>query len=153
MASIEQEVQRLKDIEEIRALKTHYAELCDDSYNPKGLAALFTEDAIWDGGLFGRYVGLQQIHDFFAGVSAHLTFALHMTMCHRIEIAPSGTEATGHWYTWMPATMDGRAVFAAATYNDEYKKVNGTWLFHRVNAQIHFMTPYEQGWVKQPYLS
>ena len=153
MASIEQEVQRLKDIEEIRALKTRYAELCDDNYNPDGLAALFTEDAIWHGPPMGTFHGPKEIREFFAGVSAHLTFALHMTMCHRIEIGPSGTDAIGHWYTWTPATMDGRAVFIAATYDDEYKKVNGAWLFHRVNAHIHFLTPYEAGWVKEPFLT
>ena len=152
MTTLEQEVQRLKDIEEIRLLKTRYAELCDDHYNPDGLAALFTEDAVWDGSPMGRFVGREQIREFYAGVSARIPFALHMTMCHRIEIAPSGSEASGHWYTWTPAILHGRAVFMASNHSDEYKKAGGKWLIHRVKSTIHFITPYESGWVKEPFL-
>ena len=41
MASLEEKVQRLLDIQEIRDLKTQYAMYCDDQYNPDGIASLF----------------------------------------------------------------------------------------------------------------
>ncbi len=39
---------RLADIEEIKNLKARY---CDDNYDADGIASLFIEDGIFDGGL------------------------------------------------------------------------------------------------------
>ena len=46
LAQLEQRVQALEDVNTIRHLKVRYAAYCDDHYNPDGLAALFTEDAV-----------------------------------------------------------------------------------------------------------
>ena len=53
MTSAEQ-VQWLFDVEQIKQLKHRYCAYCDDSYNPKGIGSLFTENGVWDGGVFGR---------------------------------------------------------------------------------------------------
>ncbi len=151
MGTLEQRVQRLQDITDIRRLKIEYAQQCDDNYNPDGLTALFTDDAVWEGTGLGRYEGKQAIHGFWTDASGRFTFALHYMVGDAIDIAPSGVEATGHWYLWEPATIDGRAMFVAATYDDVYKKVDGRWLFHRVQAHSHFLAPYESGWVKVPF--
>ena len=152
MESLEARVQRLEDIEEIRRLKIQYAMYCDDHYNPPGIASLFVENAVWDGGRVGRYVGRQAIHDFFATQDAAISFALHYTLGHQITIDPSGKTATGTWYIFMLATAKGQAFWLAGTYADEYVKVEGKWYFQNVNVQIRFMTPYEQSWVKKPSL-
>jgi len=49
LAQLEQRVQALEDVNAIRHLKARYAAYCDDQYNPEGLAALFTEDAVEGG--------------------------------------------------------------------------------------------------------
>lgn len=96
MATLEERIQRLEDIKEIQALKIAYARAADDRYNADRLAALFTEDAVWDGGeKFGMHRGRQAIHDFFAPISEAFTFALHYYMGPTIDIAPSGVAATG----------------------------------------------------------
>jgi ketosteroid isomerase-like protein len=155
MPTLEERVQRLEDIEDIRRLKIRYAELCDAHYDdPDGLAALFTDDAVWDGGSdFGVYQGKQAIRAFFAGVSKQITFALHYMIGHAIDIAPSGHEASGTCYLWMPATLNGRAVWLAATYDNRYRKVGGQWLFSQVKVTVAFMTPYETGWVQERVVS
>jgi SnoaL-like domain len=62
MPTLEERVQRLEDIEDIRRLKIRYAGLCDAQYDLDGLASLFTDDAVWDGGSdFGVYQGKQAI--------------------------------------------------------------------------------------------
>ena len=48
-------VQMLDDLEAIKRLKHQYCAYCDDNYNPDGIADLFVEDAVWDGGDFGRW--------------------------------------------------------------------------------------------------
>src|SRR5262249_60271154 len=55
LAQLEQRVQVLEDVNAIRHLKARYAAYCDDQYNPEGLAALFTEDAVWESQGLGRF--------------------------------------------------------------------------------------------------
>ena len=63
-------VQVLEDIEAIKKLKARYCAYCDNNYDADGLASLFTEDAIWDGGeRLGRSVG-QEIQPPDAGISS-----------------------------------------------------------------------------------
>ncbi len=150
MASLEERVQRLEDIEEIRRLKQVYAKLCDNDYEPVGLSNLFTENATWDADELGFHLkGKQEIHDFFAEVSGSYTFALHYTLGHIIDVDSNGTDAQGTWYIWMPATVNGHATFFAATYEDTYKKVDGRWLCDTVRIHLGFFTTYEKGWVQE----
>ena len=153
MPSLEERVQRLEDLEAIRALKIRYAGLCDDAYNPEGLAALFAGDAVWDGTPhLGRFEGRAAIRAYFAGASAEVTFALHYTLGHLIDVEVSGTRATGTWYLLMPGTVLGRrAVWVGGTYRDVYVKQDGHWLFQDVRLHLDFITPYEKGWVTKPF--
>ena len=151
MPTLDERIQRLEEIEAIRKLKIVYAQHCDNNYDPEALAPLFTEDAVWEMGPLGRFEGRQAIHDFFADVSKRFTFALHYMCGPVIDLDPSGTEASGTWYIWETATIDGVAMFVAATYEDRYRKEDGVWKFSRVKVNPAFMTPYEDGWVKKPF--
>ena len=93
----------------------------------------------------GVYQGKQAIRAFFAGVSKQITFALHYMIGHAIDIAPSGYEASGTWYLCVPATMNGRAVWLAATYDDRYRKVGGQWVVLPGERELSSTTPYENG--------
>src|SRR5438067_11911393 len=57
LAQLEQRVQALEDVNAIRHLKARYAAYCDDQYNPDAIAALFTEDAVWESQGLGRFEG------------------------------------------------------------------------------------------------
>ena len=48
LEQLERRLQALEDAEAIRNLKARYAALCDNDYNPDGIATLFTEAAVWD---------------------------------------------------------------------------------------------------------
>ena len=58
---VEQRLQMVEDVEAIKKLKYQYCAYCDDNYNADWIANLFTEDAIWEGGTFGRYEGREAI--------------------------------------------------------------------------------------------
>ena len=77
LEELENRVRTLEDTDAIRNLKARYAELCDDNYDPDGLAALFVEDAVWESGSLGRFEGREAIRDFFRGASKIFTFAIH----------------------------------------------------------------------------
>ena len=150
MATVEQRLQRLEDIEEIRTLKQKYAKLCDQSYEPVGISNLFTENAHFDSDVQDVHLkGKKEIHDFFKDVSSSFTFALHYTLGHIVDVDDNGVDAKATWYIWMPATVNDSATLFAATYSDTYKKVSGTWLCDTVRIHLGFFTRYENGWVKE----
>ena len=141
--SLEQQVQRLTDIEDIKQLKARYAAACDDDYNPDRLAPLFAEDAIWDGSILGYAEGRQGIHEFFAASSALVPFAVHQVSNPLIEI--DGDVATGQWYLWQPMVFQGQALWLSAVYDDSYVRRDGGWLYQHLKLNIRMLTPYEEG--------
>lgn len=148
-------IQILEDIESIKDLKALYAEVCDDKYNPKRMADLFTDDAVWDGGdHFGVHHGRSAVIKFFAGVSDTIVFARHYFVQPRLKV--DGRDlATGSWYMWMVGTFRGnkgdKAVFFAGIEEEVYQKVNGKWFFKKLKLHSDFITPYEEGWHKSPF--
>jgi len=144
--NLEATVQRLADIEDIKQLKARYAAACDEDYNPDKLAPLFIEDAIWDGGIFGYAEGRDAIHEFFSHSSSLVPFAVHQISNPLIEI--SGDTATGKWYLWQPMVFQGAALWLSATYDDQYVRVDGNWLYKHLKLNIRMLTPYEEGPVK-----
>lgn len=144
-------LQVLEDIEAIKKLKAQYCAYCDAGYDPDGIAGLFTENAIWDGGTFGKHEGRAAIHTFFAGAPKVIPFAVHNVMNPIIEV--DGDKATGQWYLFQPCTMSGpagdQATWGAAKYSDDYARVGGEWRIHHLRVAFDFWTPYEKGWVKQ----
>lgn len=59
--------------------------MCDDNYDADGIANLFTEEAVWDGGMRGRAEGREEIRSFFRSAPQRLPFAIHMVMNPIIE--------------------------------------------------------------------
>ncbi|MCI0787275.1 MAG: nuclear transport factor 2 family protein, partial [Chloroflexi bacterium] len=65
LEDIERRLKALEDVEEIKHLKARYCGYCDDNYDADAIAGLFTEDAVWDGGIRGRADGREEIRRFF----------------------------------------------------------------------------------------
>ena len=153
LTTLAERVQRLEDIEAIKALKARYCDRCDDGYDPDGIAELYTEDAIWDGGAtFGVREGREAIRRHFQGAAARVSIARHQVMNPIIEV--DGDAARGQWLLFQPCTdagVDG-AVWLAATYYDEYRRVGGTWLIHRTKIDIAFFSRFEKGWAEERFL-
>ena len=103
LEELEIRVKAVEDTNAIRNLKARYAELCDDNYNPDGIAALFVEDAVWESGPLGRFEGREAIRKFFQGASEIFTFAIHYSLNSQIEV--SGDSARARWYLFMPCTV------------------------------------------------
>ena len=146
--TLEERVRRLEDLESIRQLKYRYCNLCDDGYPPDALAALFTDDAVWDGGLLGKSEGRAAIRKFFAGCSKTVSFAIHHVINPIIEV--DGDAATGLWLLWQPLVFAraDRAAWLAARYHDRYVRVDGEWRFQHVLVETRALSPYEEGFAK-----
>jgi hypothetical protein len=149
--TLEARVRRLEDIEAIKALKHQYCLHCDNDYDPDGLAGLFTEDGVWDGGLFGLAESRDGIREFFTETSKVVKFAIHHVTNPLIEV--DGDTATGHWYLWQPMVMRDadQALWLAARYNETYRRgEDGAWRFERLTLGIRMLSPYEEGYGKLP---
>jgi ketosteroid isomerase-like protein len=149
MEDIQKRLGVLEDIDSIKKLKARYCAYCDDNYNLDGLASLFTEDAVWDGGPFrGRHEGREAIREFFTDAPQRLPFAVHMVLNPVIEV--DGDTAKGMWYLFQSCTYaeGNKAVWGSARYDEEYVKVNGEWKFKNLKLTSFFWTPFDEGWVK-----
>lgn len=150
---LEARVQRLEDIEAIRVLKARYCDRCDGGYDVEALMPLFTEDAVWDGGLFGRYEGARRIRRFFEATGGIVRFAKHFVTNSAIEV--DGDRATGQWYLLQAATMpsgaeaDDVAIWGAARYDEVYVRTAEGWKFASVTLDWDFWTPFDEGWVQR----
>jgi uncharacterized protein (TIGR02246 family) len=149
--SVEDRLARLEAIEDIKALKARYCALCDADYDPEGLAALFVQDGIWDGGeTFGRHEGRDAIRAFFNGVSGTITFAAHLVLNPIIDVRGPDT-AMGKWRLIMPCTVareDGspEARWLLSAYDETYARVDGRWLFKTLTVTTNFYAPHLTGW-------
>ena len=151
---LEHRIAILEAIEEIKGLKAVYAGVCDTGYKPEGMFPLFVENAVWvdTTGRFGRYEGRQAICDFFAGVSSSIAWALHYMIAPKITVHDDLVSAEGTWYLWQPCTIDGVPVWLTGTYFDRYAKEGGVWKFAEVNLSVQTISPFDEGWVKRPFV-
>ena len=145
---LERRIRRLEDLEALRTLKYRYCTYCDDGYDAERLAALFTHDAIWDGGILGRFVGREAIRGFFLQCAKLVPFAIHQVTNPILEI--DGDRATGAWYLWEPLVFaaGNRGLWMAARYDDRYRREGGAWRFESVKIDLRMLSPYEEGFAK-----
>jgi hypothetical protein len=146
---------KLQAAEDIRHLKARYADVCDTGYDPERMRPFFTDDAVWDGGRFGRYEGMDAICGFFAGVSAQIVWALHYMVAPVITVDDDLVTARGSWYLWQPCTLvtpDGpRAMWLTGRYADRYRRERDCWRFSEVLLDVQTVSPLEEGWVHRPF--
>ncbi len=68
-------------------------------------------------------------------------------------IQVEGDAATGEWHLFQTCTFAGdEAIFGAARYHEEYRRIDDKWLFWRLRLTSSFWTPYEAGWVKRQFV-
>ena len=151
--SLEARLARLEAVEDIRRLKAHYSDLCDEGYDPDKLAALFTEDGAWDGGSLGCHEGRAAVRRFFERMPKVLSFAIHHVTNPSIAVADDAMSAKGSWYLLQAATVihGNRAMWIAGRYEDDFVRLNGVWLFKRITIKTRFFTPFDKGWAEVPF--
>ena len=156
--ALEKRVARLEDIEDIKNLKERYAALCDNDYDPDGLAALFVEDAKWESNLVGSYHGRDAIREYMRRSSQEITWAEHFVIAPVVNVAADGQTATGTWFILLLGTMSGQGgletnlpVIVAANYSDTFVKVDGEWRFKSLYTDLKMMADIREGWAEHPF--
>ena len=152
---LEQRLIRVESIEAIRTLKARYCDLCDEGYDADALCALFTEDAVWDGGKLGVYEGIEKIHNFFVDMPNVMSFAIHNVTNSAVELSQDGQSAVARWYLIQMATQKEQnlAVWLTGRYVDQLVSENGIWKFNHVSLIARFYSPYDQGWAERNFVA
>ena len=161
VAALEQRLRALEDLEAIRRLKVRYAKLVDARYArrrprpreeiepiAREIAALFAEDAVWDGGAgLGLATGRDAIRERL--LEPTLQFSWHYFLKHDLEL--DGDRARGTWDILSPCTTrEGRAMWLAGVEHDEYVRRDGVWLHASMRLEVVFMAPHDRGWAQGP---
>ena len=152
---LEQRLIRVESIEAIRTLKARYCDLCDEGYDADALCALFTEDAVWDGGKLGVYEGIEKIHEFFVDMPNVMSFAIHNVTNSAVELGQDGQSAVARWYLIQMATQKEQnlAVWLTGRYVDQLVLENDIWKFKHVSLTARFYSPYDQGWAERNFVA
>ena len=153
--NLEQRLIRVESIEAIRTLKARYCDLCDEGYDADALCALFTEDAVWDGGKLGVYEGIEKIHEFFVDMPNVMSFAIHNVTNSAVELSQDGQSAVARWYLIQMATQKEQnlAVWLTGRYVDQLVLENDIWKFKHVSLTARFYSPYDQGWAERNFVA
>jgi hypothetical protein len=159
VAALEARVEAAEAVHAIHSLKARYAELVDRRYargRPRegpeldetavAIAALFTEDGVWDGGpALGRCEGRAAIAERMREPT--LAFSWHFFLKPRIEV--DGDRARARWDILSPCTTkDGRPHWMVGTEDDSYRRVDGAWLHAHMRLTTVFLAPHATGWEK-----
>jgi len=141
-ASLASRLQRLEDMEEIRALLTDYGRFLD----ARDLAAysrLFAKDGEWVGG-FGSAKGPAAILEFMQknlGTGPNRGNTYHILSSFMIDVKGDTATAWSHW-TFVTPGPDGKpAISQAGRYDDTLVREDGHWKFKRRVASNDIPAP------------
>jgi hypothetical protein len=155
---VELRLARLEAEMDIQRLKAAYAGLCDIGYPAERLAALFTQDGVFDGGQrFGIHSGRDELVSYFAAISGDIVWALHYMIGPAITVDNSLNTAKGTWYLWQPCTLaikeEQVPTWISGKYSDEYRQVAGKWLFSHVKLDCETVSETRTNWIENPFVN
>jgi ketosteroid isomerase-like protein len=143
LAMLERTVQRLADIEELRALRLRYHDAINEN-RPGDIAELFTEDGAVDFGYLGATTGRAKVAKFFGNMGNVLDSVTQFVHNHVVEV--DGDRGTGSSYLEAKTVSKGTAYRVAGRYRDTYERTPGGWRFARMAFEPLFTLPFTESW-------
>lgn len=119
--------------EEIRDLVARYCHYVDFGCFDEWMD-LFTDDALWQCPMFGRYSGKAELQNLVDNYKIYLskekTKGRHYVVNLHYDVDAKAGHATGACYWSMFHAAEGKTeVIRSGRYIDKIEKVNGKWLF------------------------
>ena len=154
LEALEKEIQRLKDIEEIKNLKGQYFRCLDGKFWDE-LETTLSPNIVTsysDGKLV--FHGPKEVTDYFKKTMPKEEISMHMVHTPEITI-DSDTTATGRWYLedklifTEGSKYAGAGVNGGAFYTDKYEKVDGKWYI----LETGYLRVYEEHFFRDPKIN
>lgn len=143
--SLEDRIQRLEDIEEIRSLRMRY-HYCVNEGIYRQAAELYTEDAFVRFGSLAEARGREAIADLFDRLERNVTVIRQFVVNHMITFEGDG--ASGISYLDARYAQEGKSIIAAVRYDDVYRRTGDGWKMSEMIARVDFAVPLTQGWAE-----
>lgn len=141
--TLEQRIQRLEDIEEIRQLRMRYHINTNDGQFDQ-MWKLFAEDAYVDFGYISRARGHEEINALFLRIPRNLPLVKQFIHNHLVEV--NGDEATGVSYLDARYAQAGDSVMVAARFDEIYVRTPDGWRIRQMLLELYFSVPITVGW-------
>jgi hypothetical protein len=155
VAALSAEAGRLEDANAVRKLQRAFGYYVDKGYWQEA-SDLFAEDATFETGVDGVYVGKARIHQLLVrqggghegpglpyGQMNH-----HMQLQPVVHVAADGHSAKGRWRELaLLGQFQQSAAWGDGIYENEYVKEDGVWKIKSVHYYPNFVAPYKGGWV------
>lgn len=136
--TLEERIERLEALEDIRQLKHRYLNACD----LKEVEAI--RDCFAEGEIVIDYgpVGLFKDRDSFVGLFQEMACHPHVIDLHHganPEVEVAGGQATARWalYYFNINRNTGATRQLGGFYQDEYRRIDGTWKIVKTVFQAH----------------
>lgn len=139
---------------------TDYREICNlqaayGYYVDKGrwddAAELFTEDGSLELAGRGVYLGRERVREYLHHLPPYGRGVLynHMQLQPVIHIDSRSGSAKGRWRSFMMVgALGAEARWGEATYENEYRRVEGKWRISLLHGFMNIYTEYDEGWHK-----
>lgn len=135
----------------------HHWEIVIDEMFAKKTPGVKAE--ICESGVFHGLDGVRKLFiDMLGGLYSYKgNLALHELTTPVIEVDKDCRRAAGMWYTWGANTfLDPQkgviAIWQAIKYNHIFVNEDEEWKFLEFRAHLIIRTPFDQGWVREPYI-
>lgn len=147
MSDLEEKIQRLEDLEQIRDLPRRYAHLVWQG-KPIETVDLFCADGIVDLGPNdgGAIQGRENLRAIYSNKVGTDEMMLH-PFVHNHLIDLNGDEATGVVYLDLRCTKDGESLMGSGYYEDQYVREDGIWKFKVRRLTMCYLVPPTKGWI------
>jgi hypothetical protein len=161
---LERQIQRVQDWQEISNLQGRYNHFVLGRHW-EDILAMFAQKTsgvkaeIAESGVFHGLEGVRRVFVDMLGRLYSYTgvCALHELTTPVIEVARDGRTAKAMWFTWGANTNNHPkegllAIWQALKYNHTFVKEDGEWKYLDFRAHLIFRSPFDKGWVKEPYI-
>ena len=156
VAALSAEAGRLDDANQIRKLQRAFGYYIDKGYW-QDAADLFADDATFESGVDGVYVGKARIAKLLVRQGGgnpgpglpYGQFNHHMQLQPVVHVAADGRSAKARWRELaLVGQFKKYAAWGDGIYENEYVKQDGIWKIEKLHYYPNFLAPYKGGWAR-----
>jgi hypothetical protein len=150
----QKDIQRTKDIEEIKTLQKAYAYYLEHWMAQEVMDCFSDRPDVVLNLYEGTYLGKEGVRKYFGREDEPHPESITQVLpvAGIINVDPSGETAKGRWYSWgAVAHTLGEGItqyFMNGIYENEYVKEDGKWKFKKLEYSLTYKAPPAAGWVK-----
>jgi len=164
ISTLRDKVITLEDTDQIKELQRIYGYYLDNLMYDEVIDLFSDSTESLEISSIGIFTGKEGVRKFFNNMKANALrkpdnvrgLSLHMMLQGVVHLDPGGKTARGRWQCFMclnlAAAGEPSAAWGHGAFENEYVKENGKWMFRKLRVFISFQSPYEDGWLKTPFL-